>query len=788
MDAVLSEDVDTLMFGSGLTIRNWSPETTGKTPTHVNVYDAVKTKNGPSGLDREGMILVAMMSGGDYVPEGIPSCGPKTACEAARAGFGRDLCSIAKNDSRAMREWRERLQHELKTNESKLFNRKRPSLKIPDDFPRLDILGYYTHPAISTQAGLDKLRRSINWDQNLDFPGLRDFTHDAFDWAKLEGAKHFVRSLAPSLLVRQLRMRGEQNGRFPTHNIQAIEEDEALLVKGIHGKRQHMITDNTTELRVSFTPIELVRIDLSKEEPDEVLEAQDAVPPSCQAGEADLDEDLPLEIEDDDAAPRKRGPTKFDPYKAARIWVFETYVKVGVPLKVQDWEAGRQKPLKAGATTQTAPKSKGARRTKTTGDAPQLSIERFAKVTKPGVKLSQALAKAQSDPTDPLAASRPVPQTRPTIVDLLSSSPTKPTKTVPSPRQTRDKPLPPVQEDPPSNVSKRRRAPMQRSHTLPSDPSAAGKRLDDSHLDAIETLDLVDLPALPSPSQSKKARVRATKNPPIGRAARGTSVADSPGKTRQTTLDAWRASPATTPTKPRRTTPPDCAVARPAPPQLQPPQDVVETLDLTLSSPLRPPPRRPTVPTNPRRTAAPASGTRPPLLSISSNASQRSTSSSLSTSFKPKAAATARQTRGASPRLRTTKSASPDIDTLDLTVLSPQPPSVRAPVPSKRAGILNSPPPTQPLAGTLRRSPRNHASTSLSPEPGLRKRSSPAAWKAQAKKKREIILRKSLAGAWDFVEADSPAKAVGAEGSGVVLKGKERRKWRESEIEVLDLS
>jgi Holliday junction resolvase YEN1 len=33
------------------------------------------------------------------------------------------------------------------------------------------------------------------------------------------------------------------------------------------------------------------------------------------------------------------------------------------------------------------------------------------------------------------------------------------------------------------------------------------------------------------------------------------------------------------------------------------------------------------------------------------------------------------------------------------------------------------------------------------------------------------------------VDAESPAK-----GASVVLKGKERRRWRESEVEVLDLS
>jgi Holliday junction resolvase YEN1 len=795
VDAVLSEDVDTLMFGSGLTIRNWSPEQkSSKTPTHVNVYDAVRTKNGPAGLDREGMILIALMSGGDYVPEGIPGCGPKTACEAARAGFGSDLCKIASNDKKAMREWRERLQHELKTNESRLFVRKRPSMKIPDDFPRTDILGYYTHPAISSQSGLEKLKRSINWDQDLDFPGLRDFTHDAFDWVKLEGAKHFIRSLAPSLLVRHLRLRAGRADRFPSDDVQAIEEDETLLVKGIHGKRQHAVTDNTTELRVSFTPIELVRIDLTNEEPDDDL---GDVSSGTQAPEADLEDELPLELDDDaEAGPKKRGPTKFEPENPVRVWILETYVKVGVPLKVQDWEAGRSKPLKPKRATTTnngnkpAPRALGARRAKTTGDTPQVTIDRFAKVTKPGVKLSQALSKTQDTSSNPPVASEAAPKPNRAVVDLLSSSPARPTSTVASPIELpKEKSLTPVPELPSSITKRRRRGPMQRSQTLPSGPINTVGCIDTSSLDTIETLDLVDLPPLPSPSQipAKKAKTRITKVAPTLRVR---SVVESPVKTRQTTLDVRRGSPTATPTKSRSKTPP-------APPKVWTDDEEVEIFDLTLSSP----PCAPTIPrqqpSNPR-TIASVFAPRPALAPISPNASQQPSHSSTSQpncapTSKPKPSPVQRTTRRASPRLRKTKSASPEIEALDLTKLS-YPPSPSPPPPPPiyaSTAITTSPtsPSTTTKTTTLRRSPRAH--TSLSPN---RQISPPAAWKLQAKKKREIRLRQSLAGAWDYVDVESPVKPGGFLREGedgaekVVLKGKDRRRWRESEIEVLDLT
>lgn len=122
VDAVMSEDVDTIMFGSTLTLRNWTSEGSraNKSPTHVNVYRAKKTKDDAC-MDSDGMILVALMSGGDYIQAGIPSCGIKTACQAARAGFGRELCQIAKDDEGTLLKWRKTLEHEVRTNEVRII-------------------------------------------------------------------------------------------------------------------------------------------------------------------------------------------------------------------------------------------------------------------------------------------------------------------------------------------------------------------------------------------------------------------------------------------------------------------------------------------------------------------------------------------------------------------------------------------------------------------------------------------------------------------------------------------
>ncbi|KAH0369940.1 hypothetical protein KCU65_g3033, partial [Aureobasidium melanogenum] len=382
VDAVLSEDVDTLMFGSGMTLRSWTPEQkSSKTPTHVNVYRADATKES-SGLDRNGMILVAMMSGGDYITEGIPGCGPKLACEAARAGFGDELCKLDRKDTDGLNAWRDKLRHEIRTNESKHFRQKRPGLTIPDTFPDQKVLSYYTHPCISTPDKIAKLKETLKWDMPLDYPSLRDFAGDAFDWRCIGGAKKFIRNLAPAVLVRELRMRGEATDSNEL-GLSAQKAREATLINAIHGKRLHPTTDNIPELRISFKPIELIDIDLSIEDPDEEIPENE--------DESDS-EPLPTEDGECPGSPKKkRGPSTYDPTVHDKVWLLDTFVRLGAPLKVQDWEAGagapksRPPPRPRKATSNDTTASRKPTTTKKTGGMQRGALDQFTKTTKPGV-------------------------------------------------------------------------------------------------------------------------------------------------------------------------------------------------------------------------------------------------------------------------------------------------------------------------------------------------------------------------------------------------------------------
>ena len=400
VDAVLSEDVDTLMFGSGVTLRNWTSDSgSNKTPTHVNVYRAEDTLKS-SGLDGQGMVLVALMSGGDYIPEGIPGCGPKVACDAARAGFGKELCALRRSDKEGLKAWRDRLQHEIRTNESKFFNRKSKTLVIPDDFPSAEVFGYYTRPCISSATKVAQLRESLKWDQAIDFPALRSFTGDAFDWRFLGGAKKFIRNLAPAMLVRRLRLLAEAGDDLEQ---EAQAKAEAALVNKIHGKRTHNTTDSEVELRISFTPSNLVPIDLEieDEEDDFLLAGQDENDSEPDDAFVILPSETPTEASDAEEAPTS--PTKkarqakpYDPNADEKLWILRDFLQLGCPLLVEDYEASLRNPRETvkskrkataanpGTANIHAPKPRAPRKTKAskTTDMPANALMRHMQVTK----------------------------------------------------------------------------------------------------------------------------------------------------------------------------------------------------------------------------------------------------------------------------------------------------------------------------------------------------------------------------------------------------------------------
>ena len=382
VDAVLSEDVDTLMFGCTLSLRNWTAEAVrgNKGPTHVNVYHAATTKT-KTRLDNEGMILVALMSGGDYIPAGIPGCGIKTACEAAKAGFGHDLCKLSRKDSDGLKQWRERLERELRTNEGKLFRQRHKALKIPESFPNMTILSYYTNPVVSSADKVARLRDEIKWDSDVNVPGLRIFVSEAFDWQYLSGAKKFIRGLAPALLVHRFIQRSTA-AIYNDESLEAKELAEKGLVKAVSSRRAHWNTDGTPELRIAYIPADIVGLDLSTEEDGDFQGYINDISGDEQPASGG-------ENRGRSQSPTKRkGPSTYEPTAIEKIWVLETYVKLGVPLLVETWEEEMKNPKKF-ATRKAREKKALSRNGPKSG-----TMDQFVRISKPGLGHAIASSKA----------------------------------------------------------------------------------------------------------------------------------------------------------------------------------------------------------------------------------------------------------------------------------------------------------------------------------------------------------------------------------------------------------
>ncbi|GKZ20337.1 hypothetical protein AbraCBS73388_005649 [Aspergillus brasiliensis] len=363
VDAVMTNDVDALMFGSTFTIMGFSKESGSSTgaATHVTCY-RMNTTGDPSSvkLDRAGMILFAMLSGGDYLPSGVPKCGSKLAGEIAKAGFGADLLEILESDGTQLdarlSDWRERLQYELEENESGYFQTKHKVVRIPDTFPDRTILSYYADPVVSSTGDIKSLQQYLSnaWDKDIDVVELRRFAADAFEWNYRSGARKVTRLLSEPLLSYRLRL-GRQASAFPA-NCPRLSNSNAPMLQKIYKSRSSYSTDGLTEFQLDMVPVDVVGLDILADEPNPPLPSQES------AVSGDEEEELEDNVVSVPQSPvKKRVVKRYDPYIPEKVWVFETLATIGLPEVVENWkreQAEKSAPKKTTAR-KTGPRKKG---------------------------------------------------------------------------------------------------------------------------------------------------------------------------------------------------------------------------------------------------------------------------------------------------------------------------------------------------------------------------------------------------------------------------------------------
>ncbi|GJE89507.1 PIN domain-like protein [Phanerochaete sordida] len=155
--AVVTNDGDAFVFGA-LTIireppREYTLDTKGQKCLLKRKDDEVSVYTS-SLISRDAMVLIAVLSGGDY-SDGLEHCGPSTAFGLTKYGLGEDLVRLLRlsGDAQqaALAEWRASLREALRSDPQGHLGRRHLSLStsIPAWFPDLAVVKAYAQPAVS---------------------------------------------------------------------------------------------------------------------------------------------------------------------------------------------------------------------------------------------------------------------------------------------------------------------------------------------------------------------------------------------------------------------------------------------------------------------------------------------------------------------------------------------------------------------------------------------------------------------------------------------------------------
>ncbi|KAI3617857.1 hypothetical protein CBS9595_003766 [Malassezia furfur] len=235
LDAVLTDDVDALLFGAQVVVRNhaWRDDDSADDAedddavVRAAVYD---TRRGTWALDADGMVLVALLAGADYDPRGMLHCGVKTAVGLAETGLGTRLLRGFREAYDAERDatqpsaawtahaaaWRVELCRELATNASGRLPRRMPKLAsdVAPDFlcsaEARRVLASYVWPHTSERdPARAAVARQMCTGGRVHLGDLAAVVAAHFHWTSATLAQRFVRLVFPGVLVQELQQHAQ---------------------------------------------------------------------------------------------------------------------------------------------------------------------------------------------------------------------------------------------------------------------------------------------------------------------------------------------------------------------------------------------------------------------------------------------------------------------------------------------------------------------------------------------------------------------------------------------------
>ena len=445
---------------------------------HSTIYTSADILTHPSvQLTRGGLILIGLLSGGDYHPAGLSRCGTGIAHGLAKCGLGDELLEAAQSLTRDelpefLTRWRESLCNELRTNSCGHLGSKKPSLAkvIPDSFPDIDVLLSYTNPITSaTDAGARRTHTPPRWDREPDLGKIAYVCELHFEWGLKDAIiKRFRTVLWPSIVLRALRRSaleadmnaasgppstptGEQESHqdilgtpskqlarhFSSMALRSDGGDEDSILKDlivkIHGSRMHAYTDGILEYRLEIAPAQLVCLASAG--------IQGLRKPADTTYDVLPSESEDTEVDDEGSGGGKKGRKKRrgggpppEPDSHLRVWMPACMVGYVLPDLVERYEAAleakRAKKAKSKvprSTARAAPKAKGKGKSSL---ASKKAVEAVpAPVDEECFDLNVSSSEESDGRTSPLPREnhlRPLPATSSQVGPLPTALPKKP--------------------------------------------------------------------------------------------------------------------------------------------------------------------------------------------------------------------------------------------------------------------------------------------------------------------------------------------------------------------------
>jgi Holliday junction resolvase YEN1 len=244
VDAVWSQDSDCIMFGCTLWIRDdrvvkekgtkdRSKENTHKDKKTARVVKAQDLEDRLQ-IDREGLVLFAMLVGGDYDTTGLPGCGPSMAMKAIRKGLGRTLCAC--RSQRDCDDWSTQLVECLPRYGGR-------GSTVPTGFPEFKTLVKYNSPKVTGDEALkNNARLNLDHMRPIDELKLLEVTSSRFNiWGRL-----YMNWVGPVLLTRSLSSRADSLPREVVHRIKLVKDKTKIA--------DNVLPSRVFERKLSFSP------------------------------------------------------------------------------------------------------------------------------------------------------------------------------------------------------------------------------------------------------------------------------------------------------------------------------------------------------------------------------------------------------------------------------------------------------------------------------------------------------------------------------------------------------